>query len=113
VSDFAVLYLRGVDTQTVINFDKGAYLGADGALLPVAAALPGLGRDQHKYVRAKLAAAVVAAGGAAEGGADSGSDSAGGSADPGTAAVGARPPTRRRGGCVIARPHCGTGKYID
>ncbi|KAG1677942.1 hypothetical protein FOA52_001360 [Chlamydomonas sp. UWO 241] len=104
VYDFAVLSLRGVDTQTVINFDKGAYLGADGALLPVEAALPGLGRDQHRHVRDKLAAAVVGAGGGAggmsEGGAlsstssDSSSDS--GSASPGTAAAGARPPVHMR-----------------
>jgi hypothetical protein len=56
VYDFAVLSLRGVDTPTAINFDKGAYLGAGGALLPVEAALPGLGRDGHKYVRDRLAA---------------------------------------------------------
>ncbi|KAG1680604.1 hypothetical protein FOA52_015053 [Chlamydomonas sp. UWO 241] len=62
VSDFAVLPLRGVDTLTAINFDKGAYLGADGALLPVEAALPGLGRDQYKNLREKLAAAVLGAG---------------------------------------------------
>ena len=56
VYDFAVLSLRGLDTQTAINFDKGAYLGADGALLSVEAALPGLGRDKQKYLRDKLAA---------------------------------------------------------
>jgi hypothetical protein len=100
VADFAVLSLRGVDTQTATNFDKGAYLGADGALLPVEAALPWLGRDQHTHLRGKLGAAVVGAGGGSddgpEGGADSGrisgSDSAGD-----TAAVGAQPPARSRG----------------
>jgi hypothetical protein len=56
VSDFAVLSLCGVDTSRVTNFDKGAYLGAGGALLPVEAALPWLGRDGHKFVRGKLAA---------------------------------------------------------
>jgi hypothetical protein len=56
VVDFTVLSLRGVDTQAVINFDKGAYLGADGALLPVEAALPGLGRDEHNNVRDRIAA---------------------------------------------------------
>jgi hypothetical protein len=96
VCDFAVLSLRGVGTQTVINFDKGTYLGADGVLLPVEAALTGLGRDEHKHVRDKLAAAVVAAAGAADGASDSGSESGSGSAGPasparpGTAAVGAR-----------------------
>jgi hypothetical protein len=125
VYDFAVLSLRGVDTQTAINFDKGAYLGADGALLPVEAALPGLGRDEHKYVRDKLAALVVTATGAAEGGSDSGSESDSGSAGPasparpGTAAVGVRqqqaqqqaqqhaqqqlpptPPAKYHGGCM-------------
>jgi hypothetical protein len=59
VHDFAVLTLRGVDTTTATNFDKGAYLGADGALLPVEAALPGLGRDEHRPVRDKLAAMMA------------------------------------------------------
>jgi hypothetical protein len=58
VHDFAALTLRGVDTAT--NFDKGAYRGADGALLPVEAALPGLGRDEHSLVRVKLAAMMAA-----------------------------------------------------
>jgi hypothetical protein len=108
VYDFAALSLRGVGKPGVINFDKGAYLGPDGALLPVEAALPGLGRDEHKYVRDKLAAAVVGAGGAAEGASDGGSESdSGGSAGPsiparvrtrpGSAALGAQPPARRRG----------------
>jgi hypothetical protein len=62
VSDFAVLFLfHSADTLTAINFDKGAYLGADG-VLPVEDALPGLGRDQHKYVCDKLTAVVVGAG---------------------------------------------------
>jgi hypothetical protein len=76
VSDFAVLSLCGVDTPTAINFDKGACLGADGSLLSVEAALPWLGRDGHKNVRDRLAAAV-GAGGAAEGRVEdvSGSDS--------------------------------------
>ncbi|KAG1680602.1 hypothetical protein FOA52_015051 [Chlamydomonas sp. UWO 241] len=56
VYDFAVLSLRGIDTQNVTNFDKGTYLDADGALLTVEAALPGLGRDKLKFVRKKLAA---------------------------------------------------------
>jgi hypothetical protein len=114
VFDFAVLSLRGVDTQTVMNFAKGAYLGADGTLLPVEAALPGLGRDEHWLVRDKLAAAVLGAGGAAEGGgegaADSGNDGGSDSSsesDSGSAlptgnaalarAMGAQPPARRRG----------------
>ncbi|KAG1659501.1 hypothetical protein FOA52_015343 [Chlamydomonas sp. UWO 241] len=66
VYDFAVLSLRGVDTQKFTNFDKGAYLGDDGALLQVEAALPGLGREQHNLVRDRLAAAM-GAGDAAEG----------------------------------------------
>ncbi|KAG1677932.1 hypothetical protein FOA52_001350 [Chlamydomonas sp. UWO 241] len=104
VFDFAVLSLRGVDTQAVINFDKAAYLGANGALLLVEAALPGLGRDKHRLVRNKLAAAGVGAAGAAEEGSDGGADSdsssdcdSGGSAEPGTAAVGTRPSARSRG----------------
>ncbi|KAG1664905.1 hypothetical protein FOA52_006251 [Chlamydomonas sp. UWO 241] len=112
VSDFAVLSLRGVDTQTAINFDKGAYLGADGNLLPVEAALSGLGCDKHRLVREKLAAAVVGAGGAADGGgedvagssSESDSDSGNGIAGlasparpTGHAAVGGQPPACRRG----------------
>jgi hypothetical protein len=98
VHDFAVLSLRGVDTQAVINFDKGAYLGADGALLPVEAALPGLGlgRDTHKYVRDKITAEVVGATGAAGGGAEDASSIRGGAGPPspvrpGVAALLARP----------------------
>ncbi|KAG1664906.1 hypothetical protein FOA52_006252 [Chlamydomonas sp. UWO 241] len=108
VYDFAVLSLCDVDTQRVTNFDRSAYLGADGALLPVEAALPGLGRDQHKIVRDKLVAAVAGTGGAAEGGgegaSDSGGDSDNGSAGPASpartvdpATLGAQPPVRRRG----------------
>ncbi|KAG1673250.1 hypothetical protein FOA52_013130 [Chlamydomonas sp. UWO 241] len=70
VFDFAALSLRGKQANT--NFDKGAYLGADGGLLPVEVALPGLGPDTHKCVRDKIAAAVMGAGGAAEGGSRSG-----------------------------------------
>ncbi|KAG1678420.1 hypothetical protein FOA52_015187 [Chlamydomonas sp. UWO 241] len=66
VFDFAALSLRGVGKPGGINFDKGAYLGSNGSLLPVEAALPGLGRDEHKFVRAALAAAVQGAGGAVE-----------------------------------------------
>jgi hypothetical protein len=100
VYDFAVMSLRGGNAPTVTNFEKGAYLGADGTLLPVGAALPRLGRDQHEYVRDKLASAVVGAGGATEGGAaegasDSDSDNGGGAGpaspeDP-SAALMARP----------------------
>jgi hypothetical protein len=60
VCDFAVLTLRGVDTTTATNFDRGAYLGADGALLPVEAALTGLGPNEHRLVRDKLAAMMAA-----------------------------------------------------
>ncbi|KAG1663283.1 hypothetical protein FOA52_006324 [Chlamydomonas sp. UWO 241] len=57
VFDFAVLSLRG--KQAITNFDKGAYLSANGALLLVEAALPGLGQDKHNLMRAKLAAVVA------------------------------------------------------
>jgi hypothetical protein len=103
LSDFAVLSLCGVDTPTAINFDKGSYLGADGTLLPVEDALPGLGRDQHKKVRDKLPAAVAGAGGAADDGGEGGSESDSGSAGPasparpGTATVCAGPSARRPG----------------
>ncbi|KAG1681356.1 hypothetical protein FOA52_007404 [Chlamydomonas sp. UWO 241] len=117
--DFAVLSLRGVDTQTVTNFGKGAYIGANGALLPVEAALPGLGHDKHKLVRDKLAVAMAGAGGTAEGGgqgvSDGGSESdsnsgsgSAGLASParstGHAALDAQLPARRRG------PASGGGK---
>ncbi|KAG1664904.1 hypothetical protein FOA52_006250 [Chlamydomonas sp. UWO 241] len=55
---YRALSVRGVDTQKVTNFDKGAYLGADGVLLSVEAALPGLERAEHKHLRDKLAAVV-------------------------------------------------------
>ncbi|KAG1677929.1 hypothetical protein FOA52_001347 [Chlamydomonas sp. UWO 241] len=50
VYDFAVLSVRGIDTRTVNNFDRSAYLGANGALLPVEAALPGLRHDKLRLV---------------------------------------------------------------
>jgi hypothetical protein len=95
VFDFAVLSVRGVGSkQAVTNFDVGAYLGADGVLLTVEAALPGLGTDTHTLVRDKLAAAVAGAGGAAEGEAEGAADSGSGPVRPGISAVGAPPPAR-------------------
>jgi hypothetical protein len=127
VYDFAVLSVRGVDpAQTSINFDLGAYLGADGALLPVEAALPGLGRDEHKYVRDMLAVAGVAAAGAAESGPGGGAGSCSSSdsdsnmtrapkakaaAPKATAAAPkATAAAKYCGGCGLARLHCGTCK---
>ncbi|KAG1668143.1 hypothetical protein FOA52_005135 [Chlamydomonas sp. UWO 241] len=117
----AAAKLRG---YSYTNFDKGAYLSANGALLSVEAALPGLGQDKHNFVRAKLAAAVVGAEGAAEGapnggsgsdsgdGSGSGSESDGDGAGPaiparvrtrsGNADLGAQPPARKRGPAASA-----------
>ncbi|KAG1677934.1 hypothetical protein FOA52_001352 [Chlamydomonas sp. UWO 241] len=53
VWNFAVLSVRGVDTVTATNFDKGSYLGADGALLPV--------KEAKQLKKAKHAAAAPAA----------------------------------------------------
>ncbi|KAG1652924.1 hypothetical protein FOA52_003590 [Chlamydomonas sp. UWO 241] len=79
VFDFAVLSLCGVGGKRVMtNFDRDTYLGANGALLPVEAALPGLGHHEHSFVRDKLAAAMGLAGaaaGAPDGGSDDGSGS--------------------------------------
>ncbi|KAG1652925.1 hypothetical protein FOA52_003591 [Chlamydomonas sp. UWO 241] len=78
VFDFAVLSLRGGGGKyDATNFDKGVYLGANGALPPVEAALPGLGHNRHSLVQKKLAAAMGAAG--AEGAPDGGSDDGSGS----------------------------------
>jgi hypothetical protein len=95
VFDFAGLRLRGVDTQTVTNFDKGEYLGADGALLSVEAALPGLGSDKHRFMRHALAAALGAEGATDSGSSSSSSsesDSGSGSGNPASQAR--QPPAR-------------------
>jgi hypothetical protein len=109
VYDFAVLSLRGIDTQTAINFDKGAYLGADGALLPVEAALSELGHDEHKYVRGRLAAVVVGGAGDTPGGHGLAPGARQGSAaprlplpvqEPGKQQLPPAPPAKYRGGCM-------------
>jgi hypothetical protein len=113
VYDFAVLSVRGVGGKRVIlNFDVCAYLDAGGALLPVEAALLGLGRDKHTLVRDKLATAVAGAGGTAEGaaeeedGCDSGSESdRAGPASPRTPALWPLLWARRR-------PHAGAGRQL-
>ncbi|KAG1668782.1 hypothetical protein FOA52_006035 [Chlamydomonas sp. UWO 241] len=106
VYDYAVLSLFGVDTERVINFGVDAYVGDNGELLPVEAALRGLSRDERRFVRAALATEPDAHEGAGEGGSDSDSDidggndgsRSGGGAHPGTTAVvNAQAPASRRG----------------
>jgi hypothetical protein len=53
--DFALLSLKGLATNQKLNFDKEAYLGANG-LLPLADVLPG---EEHEVNRGKIVAALL------------------------------------------------------
>ncbi|KAG1672043.1 hypothetical protein FOA52_008919 [Chlamydomonas sp. UWO 241] len=78
-SDFAELTLRAVEGLPTVphaatNFNASAYYGADGALRPLEAVLPGLQEDMYQRVRDRLATAIAALR-AAYSAADSGSSS--------------------------------------
>jgi hypothetical protein len=77
VYDFAALSLRGIDKPGRINFDRGTYANVNGTLLPVEAALPGLGRAEHRLVRNVIAAAVSGAAGAVVGAGGAAGDASG------------------------------------
>ncbi|KAG1678636.1 hypothetical protein FOA52_012643 [Chlamydomonas sp. UWO 241] len=60
--DFALLSVRGVDTSEPMYFGKAGYLGANGMLKSVEAALPELTSREREDVLKKLARVGAGAG---------------------------------------------------